>query len=147
MMSNIIIKTKILSDSAIVPINQTSGSAGSDLYYNGSDIIIPTMNTKLLSTGICVEIPEGFVGFICSRSGLSAKHSVFVLNSPGVIDSDYRGEIKIVLHNSGTKDFQVISGMRIAQLLILPMIKAKFITHEQLTNTTRGEQGFGSTGK
>ena len=107
-------------------------------------------HTKLISTGIKMAIPEGYVGFVCSRSGLAAKHDVFVLNSPGVIDAGYRGEVKIILHNAGEESFKVNIGDRIAQLVLVRLadIEPKWIedTVFEKLKTNRGEGGFGSTG-
>jgi len=128
-----------------LPIFSTLGSAGADLCSIDDVDVYPGMTEKI-RTGLCVEIPEGYAGFVNSRSGLAAKHSVAVLNSPGVIDSDFRGEICVLLHNHGRDTFCVSRGDRIAQLVIVPYIQFEFEEAEELTSTSRGEGGFGSTG-
>ena len=100
----------------------------------------------MIPTGIYLEIPVGYEGQIRPRSGLAVKHGVTVLNSPGTIDSDYRGEVRVLLINHGDEDFTINPGDRIAQLIISPVIKAEFTYVEQLKNSGRGKGGFGSTG-
>ena len=101
----------------------------------------------MVSTGLYLEIPPGHEGQVRSRSGLAAKQGVFVLNSPGTIDSDYRGEVKVILANMGQSEYSVSIGDRIAQLIICPIIQAKFVNNEDMSSTARGAGGFGSTGK
>jgi len=119
------------------------GDAGFDLYSSDNFVLKP-MEKKLVTTGIKIEIPAGYVGLIWDRSGLAAKHSLH--NLAGVIDSHYRGEIKIVVINLGNETFEITKGMRIAQMLIQPVVSAEIEESESLSETTRGEQGFGSTG-
>ena len=128
-----------------VPLYATEGSAGFDL-YSVDDIIIPPKEVSIIRTGISAEIPSGFEMQIRSRSGLAAKSKVFVLNAPGNIDSDYRGEICVILANFSDKDFEVLKGHRIAQAVIAKYEKADFNLVESLTNTERGDSGFGSSG-
>lgn len=127
----------------------TPGSAGYDLAaLTKEPIIIEPSSSRLISTGISLELPTGFAATVCSRSGLSIKNGIHVLNSPGIIDSDYRGEVKVILHNTGKSAFQVINGMYIAQLLFLT-IPALVLKQEQgleLSQTIRNTNGFGSTG-
>ena len=118
---------------------------GFDL-YSVDDIIIPPKEVSIIRTGISAEIPSGFEMQIRSRSGLAAKSKVFVLNAPGTIDSDYRGEICVILANFSDKDFEVLKGHRIAQAVIAKYEKADFNLVESLTNTERGDSGFGSSG-
>ena len=101
----------------------------------------------MVPTGLFFEIPEGYEVQVRPRSGLAAKNGVTVLNTPGTIDSDYRGEIKVILINLGTEDFTINNGDRIAQMIIAPVIQASFIKVESLSETERGSGGFGSTGK
>lgn len=108
-------------------------------------MILPGHN-ELVGTGVRVAIPEGFAGFVHSRSGLAAKHQIIVLNSPGVVDSDYRGEVMVNLHNAGRVPFEVEEGDRIAQLIVQRVELTTFTTVEVLDTTERGEGGHGSTG-
>lgn len=122
--------------------------AGADLH---AATMLPTVlwpgEHALISTGVAVAIPEGYVGLVHPRSGLAAKHGVTVLNTPGTIDADYRGEIKVCLINHGDKPYSVKPGDRIAQLLIQKVELSEFVKTDNLDTTTRGDGGFGSTGK
>ncbi len=120
------------------------GDAGFDLYAS-EDYTLDSMESKLVSTGIKIEIPEGYVGLIWDRSGLAAKHSLH--NLAGVVDSHYRGEIKVVVINFGKETFEIAKGMRIAQMLIQPVVNAELIKSDSLSETERHESGFGSTGQ
>ena len=122
-----------------------SGDAGYDLVASHG-ATIHTLETVLIDADVTVEIPEGHVGLVCSRSGLALKHSIAVLNAPGVIDSGYRGKIGAILHNFGMKKYEVHKGDRIAQLLIIPLSEVNLIQREIETTTDRGEGGFGSSG-
>lgn len=136
-----------------LPSFATPGSAAVDLCSNENCIIYPN-GSAIISTGIAMAIPKGVAGLICSRSGLAAKNQVLVLNAPGVIDSDYRGEIKVILHNLGQSEFVVTPGMRIAQMMFVPLFQfipqdtgvGIFEIVDSLDDTVRGEGGFGSTG-
>ena len=110
------------------------------------DMLIPAGDAVIVPTGIRLQIPEGYEGQIRPRSGLALKHSVTVLNTPGTIDSDYRGEIKIILINHGKSNYTIHANDRIAQLVFSPVIQAEFIQKKELTSSNRGENGFGSTG-
>ena len=125
---------------------QTPGSAGADLSSTEYCVIGPG-EKKLIGTGLSMNIPKGMCGMVCSRSGMAAKNSVFVLNAPGIIDSDYRGEVKVILHNSGKTDFVVNKEDRIAQMLFVKVEQPEFEYGEIDTNSERGTGGFGSTGK
>ena len=129
-----------------LPKHQTEGSAGVDILSN-EDLILRPEDTKLISTGLSFEIPNEYYGQICSRSGLAVKNNVIVLNGVGVIDSDYRGEIKILLRNFGDIDFVIKKGDRIAQMVFLKYQRVNFELTETLSETERGAGGFGSTGK
>jgi dUTP pyrophosphatase len=130
-----------LREDAIIPRYQTKGSVGLDLHSIEATVILPG-GSALIGTGLRINLPEGIEGQVRSRSGLAAKNSVFVLNSPGTIDSDYRGEIKIILFNAGKEAFYVKTGDRIAQLVLAPV----HIEQELLLDNTREDNGFGSTG-
>lgn len=123
----------------------TPGAAGLDLYARGPALIGPGMRT-LVMCGIKVAIPPGYCGMVCSRSGLALKDGVFVLNAPGIIDSDYRGEVGAILQNASLDWFRVRAGDRIAQLLIVPIAMMEIRIVEGLDSTERGAHGFGSTG-
>ena len=121
-----------------------AGDAGADLKASES-VIIPSRDRALVPTGMCLEIPEGHVGLIWPRSGLAFKKAID--SGAGVIDSHYRGEIKILLFNHSDLDFQIQPGDRIAQILIQKVERVQFLPAEKLTETTRNKEGFGSTGK
>jgi dUTP pyrophosphatase len=141
-----IIRFKKLNAEAVAPTYATIGSSGMDLCATNTVDIEPN-GRQMVGTGIAVEIPRDFEGQIRPRSGLAAKHGVTVLNTPGTIDSDYRGEIKVILINLGATPFRVNVGDRIAQLVIAPIVKASMQEVPDLTDTTRGQGGFGSTGR
>lgn len=131
------------------PTRATSGSAAYDLRYtpkDGDSIVVRPNDTEVLPTGLSIELPEGYAALVCSRSGLATNHGIQVLNAPGVIDSDYRGEIGVILHN--TSDYSVIfrAGDRIAQLMIVPVLSVDWVSVDVLGETDRGNGGFGSTG-
>lgn len=131
-----------------IPEYQTCGSAGMDIAAAVSeDVILAPGQRALIPSGFAIELPEGYEAQIRPRSGLAAKEGVTVLNSPGTIDSDYRGEIKIILINLGDKQFTVSRGMRIAQMVIAPLQQARLIPCLCLEDTPRGEGGFGHSGK
>ena len=143
------IKTKLLTDTAKLPTRGSAYAAGSDLYADitGTESIILFPNeTVMFNTGICVEIPVGYFGAIFARSGLATKEGLRPANCVGVVDSDYRGEVMVALHNDSEKVRHVSPGDRIAQLVILPYAPATFCIEEDLSETDRGEGGFGSTG-
>ena len=144
-MTEILIKR--LSKTVSMPKYETIGSSGMDLAADIDEKIeIKPGETKIIPTGLSVSIPQEFEIQIRPRSGLAAKHQLSVLNTPGTIDSDYRGEIKVILINLGKKSFIVEKGLRIAQMVLCPLIKAKIKEVETLDGTTRGSRGFGSTG-
>lgn len=130
-----------------LPIYSTEGSSGADLFAAvEEEVIIKPRERKLISSGIKLEIPEGYEAQIRPRSGLAIKYGITLVNTPGTIDSDYRGEIKIIMINLGDEDFTIKRGDRIAQMVIAPVIKADFIFGTSLNETKRGSGGFGSTG-
>ena len=135
-----------LENGAVFPKYETDGSSGMDV-RSVEDCSIDPNSWKLISTGLFPEIPIGYEIQVRSRSGLAAKYGVFVLNSPGTVDSDYRGEIKIILANMSCEPFKVSKGDRIAQLVVSPVTKATVVSVETISNTERGSGGFGSTGR
>ena len=144
-MTEILIKR--LSKTVSMPKYETTGSSGMDLAADIDEKIeIKPGETKIIPTGLSVSIPLEFEIQIRPRSGLAAKHQLSVLNTPGTIDSDYRGEIKVILINLGKKSFIVGRGLRIAQMVFCPLIKANIKEVETLDGTMRGSGGFGSTG-
>ena len=141
------VKIKMLDERATTPTYGTEYSAGADLYnLKGESVAIPAHSTVLIKTGISVEIPEGYCGLIFARSGLAAKRGLAPANKVGVIDADYRGEIMVALHNHTDNDALVDGGERVAQLAIVPFLKAEFELADELSDTVRGAGGFGSTG-
>ena len=131
-----------------LPTYKTSGSSGMDLVaYIKDEITINPGKTAMVPTGISVAVPKNYEIQIRPRSGLAAKKSISVLNTPGTVDSDYRGEIKIILINSSKKSFVVKSGDRVAQIVLCPVAKCKLREVKNLPKTVRGKGGFGSTGK
>ena len=142
------LKIKKLDENAILPTYGTEYSAGADLYnLPGEAVEIAPHTTVLIHTGIALEIPEGYCGLIFARSGLATKRGLAPANKVGVIDADYRGEIMVALHNHRDTVASVEGGERVAQLAIVPFLKAEFELADELSDTVRGEGGFGSTGK
>lgn len=141
----IAVPLKKLDSRAATPRHATKDAAGVDLQAAWTFMLAPG-ETRLVQTHVAVAIPEGYVGLLCSRSGLAVKRSVFVLNSPGIIDADYRGELGVVLHNASKEHQRFDAGDRIAQLVIVQYAKVTFIDTDELPETVRGEGGFGSTG-
>ena len=142
------IKVKKLNENAILPTYGSASAAGADLYnLPGADVVIPAHETVMVHTGLAMEIPEGYAGFLFARSGIASKRGLAPANKVGVIDSDYRGEFMVALHNHSNVDATIAGGERIAQLCILPVLQAEFLVAEELGEPARGEGGFGSTGK
>ncbi len=130
-----------------LPLYASEGASGADIRADISEeMVLAPGESKLIPTGIFVEIPQGYEIQIRPRSGLALKHSVTVLNTPGTIDADYRGEIGVILINHSRSPFVVEPDMRIAQLVVAPVVQAEFLEKDSLTLTARGEQGFGHTG-
>ena len=147
------LRFKKLSPSAILPVKATEGAACYDLFANQMNVIDDMRTYRVIGTGIAIELPPGHVGMVCSRSGIAAKSGMFVVNAPGIIDEDYRGEIKVILGRlpftpQWTSDevFEVVPGMRIAQLMVMPIPTYQIEEVEELTDTTRGAGALGSTG-
>ena len=141
------VKIKKLDDRATLPTYGTEYSAGADLYaITDGTLRIEAGATVLVHTGLSVEIPEGYCGLIFARSGLATKRGLAPANKVGVIDADYRGEIMVALHNHSAEHKEIECGERIAQLAIVPFLKAEYELTDELSDTVRGEGGFGSTG-
>ena len=141
------IQIKKLSSSVSIPRYETPGSSGMDIAaYIKDSIIINPGEKALIPSGFSMAIPKGFEVQIRPRSGLAAKKNITVLNTPGTIDADYRGEIKVILINLGKEKFIIENGERIAQMVVCPVIQAKLEEVKELSDTYRGSGGFGSTG-
>lgn len=139
--------TKVLDDRAIIPSHATEYSAGADLHaICDEEVVIPSGQSYMFSTGIAIEIPVGTVGLIYARSGLASKKGLAPANKVGVIDSDYRGEIKVCLHNDSNIPQTVKPFERIAQIVIMPYYTAVYTETDSLSDTKRSDGGFGSTG-
>jgi dUTP pyrophosphatase len=139
---------KKLSSDVELPSYKTSGASGMDLMaYIKSPITIKPKTSELISTGLSVAFSEEYEIQIRPRSGLAAKNNISVLNTPGTIDSDYRGELKVIIYNHGNQDFIVNNNDRIAQMILTPVIKMELQETNELPKSVRGEGGFGSTGK
>ena len=141
------VRIKKLRENAVVPTYGSEFAAGADLYAAIEEAVtIEANETKLIPTGLAMEIPVGYAGLVYARSGLASKRGLAPANKVGVIDSDYRGEVMVALHNHGTKAQTIEAGERIAQMVIAPYVTANFILSDSLDDTVRGEGGFGSTG-
>tara|TARA_B100000965_G_scaffold55198_1_gene41635 strand:- start:20 stop:457 length:438 start_codon:yes stop_codon:yes gene_type:complete len=139
---------KKLSPEVQLPSYKTSGASGMDLMaFIKSSVIIKPKTSSLIPTGISIAFSEDYEVQIRPRSGLAAKNNISVLNTPGTIDSDYRGEIKVIIYNHGNNDFIINNGDRIAQMILMPVVKMELEETNNLPETIRGEGGFGSTGK
>ncbi len=140
------IKIRKLIPDAQLPMQMTAHSAGYDLFSsNNEDIILKSGNVQLVPTGIAISIPKGYEVQIRPRSGLAIKHQIGVLNSPGTIDADYRGEIKIILFNFGKDDFLIKPKTRVAQMVVSKHEVVNFVITDELDETDRGKGGFGHT--
>jgi dUTP pyrophosphatase len=137
---------KLLHPMARLPQRAHPGDAGADL-FSVEEITIPSGERRGVGTGLALAIPPGYAGFVQPRSGLASKHGIMVVNSPGLIDSGYRGEVRVLLYNSGNDPFVVGVGERIAQLVIQQVEEPAFVAAEELPETARGEGGFGSSGR
>lgn len=142
------VAVKILREGAKLPTYGTEYSAGADLYAClEAPVTIEPGQTKAIPTGIAMEVPVGCAGLVYARSGLACKQDLAPANKVGVVDSDYRGELMVMLHNHGTLPREVRHGDRVAQLLITPVLTPQYYEAEELSTTQRGTGGFGSTGK
>ncbi len=143
-----VIRVKKLHENAVLPTYGSASAAGADLYAcTQTDITVGAGETVFIGTGLALEIPEGYAGLVFARSSMGAKRGLAPANKVGVIDSDYRGEIRVVLHNHGKVAQTVCAGERIAQLLVVPVLAPRFEETDCLSDTDRGTGGFGSTGK
>ena len=137
------------SEGLPLPSYQSAGAAGLDLLAAiaaNTQLILEPRARDVVPTGLVIELPAGFEGQVRPRSGLALKHGVTVLNAPGTIDADYRGEVKVLLVNLGSEPFVIERGMRIAQLIVAPVTRAELSEERSLSNSSRGAGGFGSTG-
>ena len=142
-MDNVHVSIKILSRDAQIPHMAYNGDAGVDL--RSVERIV--LERAMVATGLAIALPEGYAGFVLPRSGLAAKHGISIVNAPGLIDSNYRGELKVILLNTDPdKSFTIEIGDRIAQLIVMPVPTINFEQVEELTESQRGESGFGSSG-
>ena len=139
---------KKLNPSVKLPVYKTSGASGMDLMaFIEKPIIVKSKMSSLIPTGLSMAFPSSYEIQIRPRSGLAAKNNISVLNTPGTIDSDYRGEIKVIIFNHGIEDFTINNGDRIAQMILTPVVKIELEQTNDLPETVRGDGGFGSTGK
>ena len=142
------INIRLLNENATIPTYGSTYSAGADLYACINEkIVINPSETKFINTGISFEIPTGFVGLVYARSSLGCKKGLAPSNKVGVIDSDYRGELIVALHNHSNEVHEILPNERIAQIVFTPYLKANFCITDELTDTERGTGGFGSTNK
>lgn len=141
------INVRKLKENAIIPTKGTAHAAGHDLYYSGENsVIIRPGETVMLGTGVAYEIPDGYAGFVYARSGLSTKQGLRPANCVGVVDSDYRGEVMVALHNDSKETRMVNYGDRVAQIVISEYLNYSIQVVDELSDTDRGDGGFGSTG-
>ena len=142
-----VIAVKKLDERAVLPTYGSDFAAGADLYaLTDGEVTFAPNETKLIRTGLAMEIPEGYAGLIYARSGLASKRGLAPANKVGVVDADYRGEVMVALHNHSGAEQKISAGERIAQLVVAPFLKAEFCQAEELSDTVRGAGGFGSTG-
>ncbi len=140
------IEVKLLHPAARVPVRAHAGDAGADL-CSVEETSIPAGERRDVGTGLALAIPSGYAGFVQPRSGLAFKHGIMVVNSPGLIDAGYRGEVRVSLYNSGSDSFLVKVGERIAQLVVQRVEEPAFVETVTMTDTVRGQGGFGSSGR
>ncbi len=142
------IEVKKLTETAVMPTRGSSEAAGYDLYADLAEpAVIPPHETRMIGTGLAMEIPKGYFGAIFARSGLALKESLRPANCVGVVDSDYRGPFMIAVHNDGETERVITHGTRIAQMVVIPYLSVDFEEAEELDETERGAGGFGSTGR
>ena len=142
------IQIKKLTDTAILPERGSDYAAGYDLFADLKEsLVLEPHKTAMIPTGLAMEIPEGYFGGIFARSGLASKEGLRPANCVGVVDADYRGEVKVALHNDGDVERVITPGQKVAQLVVVPFLSVEFDEVENLSDTVRGAGGFGSTGK
>ena len=145
-MAEVFLRVKKKDARVVLPAYESSGAAGMDLRaFTGRELTIPPLGRARIPTGLFMEIPEGYEAQVRPRSGLAARSGVTILNAPGTIDSDYRGEVEVILINLGDEPFTVKDGDRIAQMVISPLVRPALSEAEFLSETKRGTGGFGST--
>lgn len=141
------LRVQRLHPDAVMPVRQHPGDAGFDLVATEAATLVAGGGRAVIGTGIAIEVPEGFTGLVCPRSGLAARHGIGVVNGPGVVDAGYRGEVRVVLYNSDPDhDFEVRVGDRIAQLVVMPVLTVPVEEADDLSVAERSAAGFGSTG-
>jgi dUTP pyrophosphatase len=140
------VEVKLLHPEAKAPVRAHPGDAGADL-YSVESVVVPAGERRDVGTGVAIALPPGFGGFVQPRSGLAFKSGIMLVNSPGMIDSGYRGEVRVCLYNSGTEPFMVRVGERIAQLVVQRVEEVAFTEVSNLSDTARGNEGFGSSGR
>ncbi|MCW2926403.1 MAG: dUTP diphosphatase [Thermoleophilia bacterium] len=141
------LRVQLLHDDAVLPVRAHDGDAGLDLVAVEGATLAPGGGRATIGTGIAVEVPRGWAGLVCPRSGLAARHGIGVVNGPGVVDAGYRGELRVVLHNTDPSEAFVVSpGDRIAQLVLTPVLLGEVLEVAELADATRDVAGFGSTG-
>ncbi len=142
------IKVRVVSNSGVLPAYETNGSAGMDLKaYLEEPIVLEPMDKQLIPTGVFIELPVGYEAQVRARSGLSIKHGITMVNGVGTVDSDYRGELKVPVINLGKETYTINNGDRVAQMIVAKYEKVLWEPVESLTDTKRGQGGFGHTGK
>ena len=142
------VKVKILREGAVLPTYGSEGAAGADLYAClHTPVDVAPGETVFIPTGLAMAIPEGLAGLVYARSGLAIKHGLCMANGVGVIDSDYRGPLGVGLWNTREEDYTVLPGDRIAQLMVVPVLRPELLVTDALPETERGQGGFGSTGR
>ena len=141
------LRVRRLRDDAVMPVRAHDGDAGLDLVAVEGAVLAPGGGRATIGTGIAVEVPHGWAGLVCPRSGLAARHGIGVVNGPGVVDAGYRGEVRVVLHNTDpVEPFTIAPGDRIAQLVLTPVLLADVVEVRELAEATRDAAGFGSSG-
>ena len=144
------VKVQKLYDMAIIPEYQTEGSAALDLhacsYGEWTDLVIPPNSRKLVKSGLAFAVPQGYMAIVSPRSGSALKAGITITNSPGIIDSDYRGDIGTIIQNDGLVNFKISDGDRVSQLTFVPILRVELEEADELDDTERGADGFGSTG-
>ena len=140
------LKIKKLAENAVIPTYGSEYAAGADLYSCEGELIFAPGETKMVHTGLAMQIPVGYVGLVYARSGIASKRGLAPANKVGVVDSDYRGEVMVALHNHSSEPQTIAAGERIAQMVIAPYLTVNYVETDTLDDTDRGTGGFGSTG-
>ena len=140
------LKIKKLAENAVIPTYGSEYAAGADLYSCEGELTFAPGETKMVHTGLAMQIPVGYVGLVYARSGIASKRGLAPANKVGVVDSDYRGEIMVALHNHSSEPQTIAAGERIAQMVIAPYLTVNYVETDTLDDTDRGAGGFGSTG-